>query len=88
MVYPYKMEFASRTVVLAVILAAHIITVDVCSKDDEVFRGFVRDRIILSNTKTVRLGVSMFTSVCDAGVYCTEFCLVVEFLGIFRVEFL
>ncbi len=76
MVYPYKMEFASRKVVLALIFAAHIIKAHVCSKDDEVFRGFARDRSILSNTKTVRLGVSILSSVCDAGVYCREFCWV------------
>ncbi len=61
MVYPYKMEFASWTVVLAVIQAAHIIKADVCSKDDEVFRGFARDRSIISNTKTVRQGVSILS---------------------------
>ncbi len=62
MLYLYTMEFARLTVVLAVVLAAHYIEAEVCSKDNEVFRGIARDRCVNSNSKTVRLDVSNLSS--------------------------
>ncbi len=71
-----KMICAKLMVLLLTIRAVQCIEPEVCSKYYEVFRGIARDRHVISNSKAVKLDVSKLSSVCDAGVYCREFCLV------------
>ncbi len=61
---------------MLIIRAVQCIQPEVCSNGDEVFRGIVRDRYVISHSKAVRLDVSKLSSVCDAGVNCREFCFV------------
>ncbi len=72
------MMFANFTVLMLIIRAVQCIKPDVCSKGAEVFRGIARDRYVISNSKTVRLDVSKLSTVCDVGVDCREFCLLVS----------
>ncbi len=49
-----KMIFSKLPGLLLIIRAVECIEPEVCSDDDEVFRGIARDRYVISNSKTVR----------------------------------
>ncbi len=70
------MKLVKLTVLFLIIRAVQCVEPEVCSNDDEVFRGIARDRFVISYSKTVTLDIGNLYSVCDAGVNCREFCLV------------